>query len=348
MHKRLVKEVVFAAMDSSPAAESCENNRPAEVEFIELQKKCYAETKTLNLETKVAAQLTADCINKYHRSEIYKRLVLTVLKGCTAPTYLPIPYSISKASNPRKTGEIDMDATMLCAAIQLLKFAPERWEPDPNFKYGRGLYRCRFPFIKSIPSETREIGSEFAIEDLNRALLLIFLAWYRRGVPGRDIVVTRKAVQASKEPFLGYIDPANPSPATIVLPNVEGDNTANCITQQAVAQPRAKMDQGTMTDDPDEPTQSGPPNVETYWHNRHVGLEPGLFRGVAYADHVDVTEYLARLGTLLSMAKEEGICRVMAINATLYSVNIIVETQETCTDMSRLLREYRLAPVPAP
>lgn len=109
------------------------------------------------------------------------------------------------------------------------------------------------------------------------------------------------------------------------------------------------LEKGTIKEiDPNEPTQAGPPALDIYWHNRYHGPEPGLFRGVACAGFVDVTEYIARLGIFLKFAKEKDICQIKALNSTLYSVNIIVATQESATNMMRLLLEYGLAPVPPP
>ncbi len=91
---------------------------------------------------------------------------------------------------------------------------------------------------------------------------------------------------------------------------------------------------------PDEPTAAGPPVLDIYWHNRYMGPDAFVFRGVACWARGDVTGYLSRLGDFLVPA--QGSCRIMALNATLYSVNVIVFTEMTHREMVQLLRQHRL------
>lgn len=57
---------------------------------------------------------------------------------------------------------------------------------------------------------------------------------------------------------------------------------------------------------------------------------------------VDLTEYLSRVGEFL---RAQGhVCRIMSLNATPYSVNVIVATELSTDEMGDLLRDYRLAP----
>lgn len=97
---------------------------------------------------------------------------------------------------------------------------------------------------------------------------------------------------------------------------------------------------------PDVPHMAGPPAVDVYWHNRRSGRDPDQFRGVSLAAFVDVTEYLVRLGKFLDVVK--GSCSVQSLNATLYSVNVIVSTAMSRKEMSRLMLEHELAPAPPP
>lgn len=94
----------------------------------------------------------------------------------------------------------------------------------------------------------------------------------------------------------------------------------------------------------DEWTVSGPPVIDIYWYNRrHAQHGTGAYFGaIAASAFVDLTEYLSRVGEFL---RAQGhACRIMAVNATLYSVNVIVDTRLSTDEMSVLLQECRLAP----
>ncbi|KJZ75252.1 hypothetical protein HIM_05446 [Hirsutella minnesotensis 3608] len=96
--------------------------------------------------------------------------------------------------------------------------------------------------------------------------------------------------------------------------------------------------------DPSEWTVAGPPALDVYWSNRKITPNLGYnqFHAIALGASVDVTEYLARVGELLRVAA--GALEIVALNATLYSVNVIVSTDLSQGAMKELLFEHRLAP----
>lgn len=103
------------------------------------------------------------------------------------------------------------------------------------------------------------------------------------------------------------------------------------------------IDNGTLKDaDPDEAVESGPPALDVYWHNRYLGPQPGLFRGVAAAGFINVTEYIVRLGSFL--AETKGACKILALNTTRYSVNVIVSTSLSQAEMQQYFLKHGLAP----
>ncbi|EQL04065.1 hypothetical protein OCS_00220 [Ophiocordyceps sinensis CO18] len=102
---------------------------------------------------------------------------------------------------------------------------------------------------------------------------------------------------------------------------------------------------GTVREvEPNEWTVAGPPALDVYWSNRKVtlDLDYSQFRAIASSAFVDVTEYLARVGELPRATA--GSCEIIALNATLYSVNVIVGTDLSQGAMRDLLFEHRLAP----
>lgn len=92
---------------------------------------------------------------------------------------------------------------------------------------------------------------------------------------------------------------------------------------------------------PDENTLSGPPVIEVYWHNRKRSPNiVGQFGGIVCSSFVSVTEYFARLGAFFNAHGDS--CEIMAINATQYSINVIVATELSQQEMGSFLREFNL------
>ncbi|KAM3428549.1 hypothetical protein MY4824_008765 [Beauveria thailandica] len=66
---------------------------------------------------------------------------------------------------------------------------------------------------------------------------------------------------------------------------------------------RSSTNKAILTPTPDEAVVSGPLALAVHWHNRYLGPEPGLFRGVGAAGFVKVAEYIVRLGSFLAETK---------------------------------------------
>lgn len=79
---------------------------------------------------------------------------------------------------------------------------------------------------------------------------------------------------------------------------------------------------------PGESFTSGPPTIDVYWHN--LSTEPserflGYRGGFAYGD---VGLYVSRLGRFFN----QGGCELYSLNATQYSVVVVVITQRNRTE----------------
>ncbi|KAH6884399.1 hypothetical protein B0T10DRAFT_362705, partial [Thelonectria olida] len=90
----------------------------------------------------------------------------------------------------------------------------------------------------------------------------------------------------------------------------------------------------------DEEFISGPPGVDIYWHNRMLTGRDDQFFSFGASGHVDVTEYVRRMGNFLA----KGSCIIMALNATKFSVNVVVATELSRDEMMGWLKEYGLCP----
>lgn len=96
--------------------------------------------------------------------------------------------------------------------------------------------------------------------------------------------------------------------------------------------------------DSQEWSVAGPPALDVYWHNRRVtpGREQDQFRTLVSNAFVDMTEYIARIGELLRTVGAS--CELVSLNATKYSVTIIISTESSQEEMKGLLLSCRLAP----
>ena len=94
---------------------------------------------------------------------------------------------------------------------------------------------------------------------------------------------------------------------------------------------------------PKDWVSAGPPDLGIYWDNRR--RTPGLddqFRGFVHNAFVSVTEYLSRIGEFLRAS--DGACKIVGLNATLYSVNLIVDTDMSQKEMMALMKSARVFP----
>ncbi len=97
----------------------------------------------------------------------------------------------------------------------------------------------------------------------------------------------------------------------------------------------------------DEWLVAGPPALDVFWVNRKAASDDdqdsdARFQAIASHAFISVTEYISRIGEFLRVAN--GSCQIMSLNATLYSVNVIVATDMPCSEMVTLLFKQRLAP----
>ncbi|WQF81228.1 hypothetical protein CDEST_06242 [Colletotrichum destructivum] len=66
---------------------------------------------------------------------------------------------------------------------------------------------------------------------------------------------------------------------------------------------------------------AGPPNIDQYWHNLVAGPDD-KFYAMRSSFTKDITEFMIRLGEFL----KKGQCKLHSVNATEYSVTVIIES----------------------
>ncbi|GAB1317392.1 hypothetical protein MFIFM68171_07602 [Madurella fahalii] len=82
----------------------------------------------------------------------------------------------------------------------------------------------------------------------------------------------------------------------------------------------------------------GPPSLAVYWHNKLPKHQEQPFYAVSAFSQISVTDYLTRIGDLL----RTGICTVDSLNATKYSVNLVILTQLSRNEFEEALLRHGL------
>ena len=90
------------------------------------------------------------------------------------------------------------------------------------------------------------------------------------------------------------------------------------------------------------PVKRGPPNITVYWQNRFATGRGDQFlvtTKTIYSTR-SLSEYIIRIGNLLQ--KGSGVCKVDSLNATPYSVYVVVTSEASQEEFKEALHEHGL------
>lgn len=156
----------------------------------------------------------AELMNQYTSDNQLKNLVDTIASSLPRPMYLPITRKMVTQSD-KENDTIDVAATILAHAVQILLFAPTRWSGDIIYKRDTNEYTHRYPTPTGHGGNCRTVAQLFSLEDLHRSILLMYLTVYRRSL-GR---ITSTRAPCGRNKFLGYFDVKTKRPASGVQSN---------------------------------------------------------------------------------------------------------------------------------
>ncbi|KAL6825252.1 hypothetical protein V8C40DRAFT_287715 [Trichoderma camerunense] len=144
----------------------------------------------------------ADLVKSYCSDNQLKSMIDKIVAFLPFPMFLPITRNMI---TKRKYEEdfIDVTATILAHAIQILLFAPTEWNKDIVYKRDSNQYTRRYPTSPGHGGDCRTVAGIFSLEDLHRSVLLVCLTDYRRTY-GNNINSKRGPQARGK--FLGYFD----------------------------------------------------------------------------------------------------------------------------------------------
>ncbi|KAL6698341.1 hypothetical protein J3F84DRAFT_346683 [Trichoderma pleuroticola] len=162
-------------------------------------------------------------INQYMEDNNIKSLTDKIIHDLTFPMFLPVTASMVGRG---KGEEIDVAATVLAHAVQILLFAPTRWNKDIEYRRPNPDYTPRYPTPDGHGGNCRSVGGLFSLEDLHRAIILLYTALYRRTAPGASNIRSNR-LPTPPDSFLGYFDVKRQTP-------VLGDEAEMGPAQRAV------------------------------------------------------------------------------------------------------------------
>ncbi|CVL12374.1 uncharacterized protein FPRN_03580 [Fusarium proliferatum] len=119
----------------------------------------------------------------YEKNPGIRRFVNEMACLCTSPTFIPaLNKHISKPISEIEGNKICPEAFVLSHAIQIMLFAPQKW--DPKRKYSRDhKYAHRFPFCSTLGFGVDldgDIRTRLCVKDIRRAILLFYYLVKRR------------------------------------------------------------------------------------------------------------------------------------------------------------------------
>ncbi|KAK4078931.1 hypothetical protein Trihar35433_36 [Trichoderma harzianum] len=222
-----------AKFKATTAQQLIEDEDEEEFETPEMQT-IFSESRShvgnLTEEEKEQNRINPDeVIKAYLEDRKVKLYIDQIIRNLTSPIFLPVTASMLG----REEGEeVDVVATILAHAVQILLFAPTQWKKDIQYCRTDPDYISRYPTPDGHGGNCRRVGETFSLEDLNRSITLLYLALYRRTAPGINIHSSR--TPSARDKFLGYFDPVRQKP----MAGIEDDESPQqCAVRQTLAHP---------------------------------------------------------------------------------------------------------------
>ncbi|KAL7813893.1 hypothetical protein V8C44DRAFT_363803 [Trichoderma aethiopicum] len=144
-----------------------------------------------------------DLISRYTQDKALKVFIDDAIKSLKKPVFLPVTHSMLSQTDVEDDA-VDAAATILIHAAQVLLFAPTRWHKDIEYTVHADDYPHRYPTPPGHGGDCRTVAGIYSLEDLHRAILMVYLAIYRR-MKGTNALISSRQPQSRGE-FLGYFD----------------------------------------------------------------------------------------------------------------------------------------------
>jgi hypothetical protein len=148
----------------------------------------------------------------YTEDDKLSNLINTIVSSLSVPLFLPITRHMIYESET-ENDYIDVAATTLAHAIQILLFAPTQWNRNIVYTRDSSEYIHRYPTPAGHGGNCRTVAGRYSLEDLHRSILLMYLAIYRRRQKYSDR--DRAPPVSTRSLFLGYFD----APMQLSTPN---------------------------------------------------------------------------------------------------------------------------------
>ncbi|KAJ4307520.1 hypothetical protein N0V84_012674 [Fusarium piperis] len=147
-----------------------------------------------------------DVIRLFCSSHPVRQMVDMIIRHCHRPVFLPIFNNFVGVDVKNPENQPNPAAMILAHAAQILLFAPTSWDEDIIYSRQLDDYEHRYPIAHG-PGTELTIGDMFSLEDLNRAVYLVYSFQNRRN--GRTNLLNDKPTKSrGNTKWAGYHDPA--------------------------------------------------------------------------------------------------------------------------------------------
>ncbi|PTB47394.1 hypothetical protein M431DRAFT_102340 [Trichoderma harzianum CBS 226.95] len=144
-----------------------------------------------------------ELVKMYNENPVLKAFIEKIIKNLERPVFLPITRGVISRAD-LEDDALHAPATILAHAVQLLLFAPTNWRKEIEYTVRPDAYKHRYPTPPGHGGDCRTVAGMFSLEDLHRAVILVYLAIYRR-INGTDKLKSTRQPQPRGD-FKGYFD----------------------------------------------------------------------------------------------------------------------------------------------
>lgn len=145
----------------------------------------------------------SEVVKQYTTNKALRLVVDVAITNLQKPMFLPVTRAVVSRADNEGDG-IHVVATILIIAAQILLFSPTSWDKELEYSRDQSAYQHRYPTPPGHGGNCRSVADLFSLEDLHRAIVMVYLAIYRR----KDGTI---ALKAGRQPqprgkWLGYFD----------------------------------------------------------------------------------------------------------------------------------------------
>ncbi|KAK0759458.1 hypothetical protein N5P37_007646 [Trichoderma harzianum] len=130
----------------------------------------------------------SEVVKQYTTNKALRLVVDVAITNLQKPMFLPVTRAVISRADNEGDG-IHVVATILIIAAQILLFSPTSWHKEIQYCRDESAYQHRYPTPPGHGGNCRTVADLFSLEDLHRAIVMVYLVIYLR----KDGIISLKA-----------------------------------------------------------------------------------------------------------------------------------------------------------